>query len=159
MLDVQSGHYQINWLMKMLLLVVGKCSVCDETAKEDTTWGDEICLPTKSIHLFLWSNPKFSLVKWCKDKPGWLGCQFRFLLFVSILMTVLACAHSAHIVFIYQLLSDAESVRWLNHAINKMWPICMQKIVSQLLRPIIPWFLDKFKPWTVVQFPSFILIF
>jgi len=64
-------------------------------------------------------------------------------------MTVLACAHSAHIVFIYQLLSDAESVRWLNHAIDKMWPICMEKIVSQLLRPIIPWFLDKFKPWTV----------
>ncbi|KAG2546383.1 hypothetical protein PVAP13_9KG030042 [Panicum virgatum] len=30
-----------------------------------------------------------------------------------------------------------------------MWPICMQKIVSQLLWPIIPWFLDKFKPWTV----------
>ncbi|PUZ37339.1 hypothetical protein GQ55_9G111700 [Panicum hallii var. hallii] len=30
-----------------------------------------------------------------------------------------------------------------------MWPICMEKIVSQLLRPIIPWFLDKFKPWTV----------
>ncbi|CAO2175261.1 unnamed protein product [Urochloa humidicola] len=48
-----------------------------------------------------------------------------------------------------RLLSDAESVRWLNHAINKMWPICMEKIVSQLLRPIIPWFLDKFKPWTV----------
>ncbi|PUZ37341.1 hypothetical protein GQ55_9G111700 [Panicum hallii var. hallii] len=48
-----------------------------------------------------------------------------------------------------RLLSDAESVRWLNHAIDKMWPICMEKIVSQLLRPIIPWFLDKFKPWTV----------
>ncbi|GJN06595.1 hypothetical protein PR202_ga24340 [Eleusine coracana subsp. coracana] len=48
-----------------------------------------------------------------------------------------------------RLLSDAETVRWLNHAINKMWPICMEKIVSQLLRPIIPWFLDKFKPWTV----------
>ncbi|XP_062178719.1 C2 domain-containing protein At1g53590-like isoform X2 [Phragmites australis] len=48
-----------------------------------------------------------------------------------------------------RLLSDAESVRWLNHAIKKMWPICMEKIVSQLLRPIIPWFLDKFKPWTV----------
>ncbi|XP_006643983.1 C2 domain-containing protein At1g53590-like isoform X1 [Oryza brachyantha] len=48
-----------------------------------------------------------------------------------------------------RLLSDAESVRWLNYAIKKMWPICMEKIVSQLLRPIIPWFLDKFKPWTV----------
>jgi Ca2+-dependent lipid-binding protein len=58
-----------------------------------------------------------------------------------------------------RLLSDAESVRWLNHAIDKMWPICMEKIVSQLLRPIIPWFLDKFKPWTVVQFPSCILAF
>jgi hypothetical protein len=59
----------------------------------------------------------------------------------------------------YQLLSDTESVRWLNHAIENMWPICMEKIVSQLLRPIIPWFLDKFKPWTVVCFPSYILIF
>ncbi|PNT70238.1 hypothetical protein BRADI_2g08500v3 [Brachypodium distachyon] len=48
-----------------------------------------------------------------------------------------------------RLLSDGESVRWLNHAINKMWSICMEKIVSQLLGPIIPWFLDKFKPWTV----------
>uniref|UniRef100_A0A0D9UYX0 C2 domain-containing protein n=1 Tax=Leersia perrieri TaxID=77586 RepID=A0A0D9UYX0_9ORYZ len=48
-----------------------------------------------------------------------------------------------------RLLSDAESVRWLNYAIKKMWPICMEKIVSQLLRPIIPWFLDKYKPWTV----------
>ncbi|XP_037405152.1 C2 domain-containing protein At1g53590-like [Triticum dicoccoides] len=48
-----------------------------------------------------------------------------------------------------RLLSDGESVRWLNHAVKKMWPICMEKIVSQLLRPIIPWFLDKFKPWTV----------
>ncbi|KAM0919518.1 hypothetical protein ACQ4PT_008144 [Festuca glaucescens] len=48
-----------------------------------------------------------------------------------------------------RMLSDGESVRWLNHAIKKMWPICMEKIVSQLLKPIIPWFLDKFKPWTV----------
>ncbi|XBI26605.1 hypothetical protein VPH35_051276 [Triticum aestivum] len=48
-----------------------------------------------------------------------------------------------------RLLSDGESVRWLNHAVKKMWPICMEKIVSQLLRPIIPWFLDKFKPWIV----------
>ncbi|KAF0917623.1 hypothetical protein E2562_020991 [Oryza meyeriana var. granulata] len=48
-----------------------------------------------------------------------------------------------------RLLSDAESVRWLNYSIKKMWPICMEKIVSQLLRPIIPWFLDKFKPRTV----------
>ncbi|KAG6483372.1 C2 domain-containing protein At1g53590-like [Zingiber officinale] len=48
-----------------------------------------------------------------------------------------------------RLLSDTESVRWLNHAIEKIWPICMEKIASQqFLLPIIPWFLDKFKPWT-----------
>ncbi|CAD5186138.1 unnamed protein product [Musa acuminata subsp. malaccensis] len=48
-----------------------------------------------------------------------------------------------------RLLSDTESVRWLNHAIEKIWPICMEHIASQqFLLPIIPWFLDKFKPWT-----------
>lgn len=48
-----------------------------------------------------------------------------------------------------RLLSDAESVRWLNHAIEKIWPVCMEQIASQqFLLPIIPWFLDKFKPWT-----------
>ncbi|KAJ4765529.1 Calcium-dependent lipid-binding (CaLB domain) family protein [Rhynchospora pubera] len=48
-----------------------------------------------------------------------------------------------------RVLSDSESVRWLNYAVEKMWPICMQDIASQLLSPIIPWFLDKYKPWTV----------
>ncbi|KAF3328830.1 C2 domain-containing protein [Carex littledalei] len=48
-----------------------------------------------------------------------------------------------------RVLSDSESVRWLNYAAEKMWPICMQAIVSQLLLPIIPYFLDKYKPWTV----------
>lgn len=48
-----------------------------------------------------------------------------------------------------RLLSDTETVRWLNHAIVKIWPICMEQIASQqFLMPIIPWFLDKFKPWT-----------
>ncbi|KAG1334958.1 C2 domain-containing protein [Cocos nucifera] len=48
-----------------------------------------------------------------------------------------------------RLLSDTESVRWLNHAVEKIWPICMEQIASQqFLLPIIPWFLDKFKPWT-----------
>ncbi|KAB1216165.1 hypothetical protein CJ030_MR4G011982 [Morella rubra] len=46
-------------------------------------------------------------------------------------------------------LSDSESVRWLNHAVEKMWPICMEQIASQkILLPIIPWFLEKYKPWT-----------
>lgn len=48
-----------------------------------------------------------------------------------------------------RLLSDSESVRWLNHAVEKVWPICMEQIASQqFLLPVIPWFLDKYKPWT-----------
>nr|CAD1842553.1 unnamed protein product [Ananas comosus var. bracteatus] len=48
-----------------------------------------------------------------------------------------------------RLLSDAETVRWLNYAVKKIWPICMEQLASQqFLLPIIPWFLDKFKPWT-----------
>ncbi|XWS10218.1 hypothetical protein CRYUN_Cryun39dG0056400 [Craigia yunnanensis] len=48
-----------------------------------------------------------------------------------------------------RVLSDSESVRWLNHAVEKMWPICMEQIASQkILLPIIPWFLEKYKPWT-----------
>ncbi|KAG8657829.1 C2 domain-containing protein At1g53590 isoform X2 [Manihot esculenta] len=48
-----------------------------------------------------------------------------------------------------KVLSDSETVRWLNHAVEKMWPICMEHIATQkILLPIIPWFLDKYKPWT-----------
>ncbi|XP_012074236.1 C2 domain-containing protein At1g53590 isoform X2 [Jatropha curcas] len=48
-----------------------------------------------------------------------------------------------------RMLSDSETVRWLNHAVEKIWPICLEQIVSQkILLPIIPWFLDKYKPWT-----------
>ncbi|EPS72210.1 hypothetical protein M569_02542, partial [Genlisea aurea] len=46
--------------------------------------------------------------------------------------------------------SESETVRWLNYAIEKIWPLCMEEIVSQkMLLPIIPWFLQKYKPWTV----------
>ncbi|XP_008811541.2 C2 domain-containing protein At1g53590-like isoform X2 [Phoenix dactylifera] len=49
-----------------------------------------------------------------------------------------------------RLFSDSESVRWLNHVVEKVWPICMEQIASQeFLLPIIPWFLEKYKPWTV----------
>ncbi|GAB2284265.1 hypothetical protein Dimus_018731 [Dionaea muscipula] len=49
-----------------------------------------------------------------------------------------------------KVLSDSETVRWLNHAIEKIWPVCMEEIISQkIFLPIIPWFLDKYKPWTV----------
>lgn len=57
---------------------------------------------------------------------------------------------------IFQVLSDSESVRWLNHAVEKIWPICMEQIASQkILGPIIPWFLDKYRPWTAVLGNSF----
>ncbi|ESQ30064.1 hypothetical protein EUTSA_v10011273mg [Eutrema salsugineum] len=48
-----------------------------------------------------------------------------------------------------RVLTDSESVRWLNHAVEKIWPICMEQITSEkILGPIIPWFLDKYRPWT-----------
>lgn len=48
-----------------------------------------------------------------------------------------------------RLLSDSETVRWLNHSMEKIWPICLEKLASQeILMPIIPWFLEKYKPWT-----------
>ena len=53
--------------------------------------------------------------------------------------------------FFLQVLSDSETVRWLNHAVERIWPICMEQIASQkILLPIIPWFLEKYKPWTAV---------
>ncbi|XP_073155770.1 C2 domain-containing protein At1g53590-like isoform X2 [Henckelia pumila] len=46
--------------------------------------------------------------------------------------------------------SDSETVKWLNHAIEKIWPVCLEEIVSQkILLPMVPWFLHKYKPWTV----------
>ncbi|KAD6794462.1 hypothetical protein E3N88_05377 [Mikania micrantha] len=51
-----------------------------------------------------------------------------------------------------RVLSDSESVRWLNHLVENIWPICMENIVSQkFLLPLIPWFLEKYKPWTVKE--------
>jgi Ca2+-dependent lipid-binding protein len=51
-----------------------------------------------------------------------------------------------------RVLSDSESVRWMNYAVEKIWPICMEQIASQkILGPIIPWFLEKYRPWTAVS--------
>lgn len=51
-----------------------------------------------------------------------------------------------------RVLSDSESVRWLNHLVERIWPICMENIVSQrILLPMMPWFLQKYKPWTVKE--------
>lgn len=50
-----------------------------------------------------------------------------------------------------KVLTDSETVRWLNHTVEKIWPVCMEQIASQkILLPIIPWFLEKYKPWTAV---------
>ncbi|KAL6554306.1 hypothetical protein OROMI_019979 [Orobanche minor] len=49
-----------------------------------------------------------------------------------------------------RVLSESETVRWLNYAVEKIWLVCMEEIVSQkILLPIFPWFLKKYKPWTV----------
>ncbi|XP_059661372.1 C2 domain-containing protein At1g53590-like [Cornus florida] len=51
-----------------------------------------------------------------------------------------------------RVLSDTETIRWLNLAIEKIWPVCMEQIVSQkILLPIVPWFLQKYKPWTAKE--------
>lgn len=56
------------------------------------------------------------------------------------------------VLIFFQLLSDAETLRWLNHAVEKVWPMCMEQIASQrFLLPIVPWFLEKYKPWTAVR--------
>ncbi|KAL6526683.1 hypothetical protein OROGR_015773 [Orobanche gracilis] len=49
-----------------------------------------------------------------------------------------------------RVLSESETVRWLSYAVEKIWLVCMKEIVSQkILLPIFPWFLKKYKPWTV----------
>ncbi|XP_047333884.1 C2 domain-containing protein At1g53590-like [Impatiens glandulifera] len=51
-----------------------------------------------------------------------------------------------------RVLCDSETVRWLNYAVEKMWTVCMEQIVSQkILLPIVPWFLQKYKPWTAKE--------
>ncbi|CAM0880649.1 unnamed protein product [Alopecurus aequalis] len=95
---------------------------------------------------------------WAAASVGWSNSVVFILAFLYLYMVNARCQmrlrkriQHGEMKSAYQrrMLSDGESVRWLNHAIKKMWPICMEKIVSQLLKPIIPWFLDKFKPWTV----------
>ncbi|KAL7251987.1 hypothetical protein ACSBR1_013775 [Camellia fascicularis] len=51
-----------------------------------------------------------------------------------------------------RVLSDSETVWWLNHAVEKIWPVCMEQIVSQkILLPVMPWFLQQYKPWTAAR--------
>ncbi|KAF7849847.1 hypothetical protein BT93_L0213 [Corymbia citriodora subsp. variegata] len=51
-----------------------------------------------------------------------------------------------------RVMTDSETVRWLNYAVEKIWPVCLEQLSSQkFLLPIVPWFLDKYKPWTVKE--------
>ena len=139
----------------MLLLVVDKCSVCNETVKEDTTWGDEIYLTTKSIHLFLWSNPRFSLVKWCNDKPVWLGLSIPFSPFCFHL-DLDDCSRLCTFSSYYFYLSPPFWCRFS----TVVKPCSRQDMAylygedhfttSMAVWPIVLWFLDKFKSWTAV---------
>lgn len=98
------------------------------------------------------------LVLWILDSIGW---RHPFAFFVSLLYLYKVneryservrkrlqfeerkCAYKR------RLLLDSESVRWLNRVVERVWPICMEQIASQqFLLPIIPWFLDNYKPWT-----------
>ncbi|MCO5571478.1 hypothetical protein L7F22_025218 [Adiantum nelumboides] len=47
-------------------------------------------------------------------------------------------------------LSDSESADWMNQALQKIWPQFLQEFISkEVFKPILPWFIDKHKPWTV----------
>ncbi|KAI5067237.1 hypothetical protein GOP47_0017765 [Adiantum capillus-veneris] len=49
-------------------------------------------------------------------------------------------------------LSDFESADWINQALLKIWPQFLEEFISkEVLKPILPWFIDKHKPWTVVM--------
>ncbi|CAM6013078.1 unnamed protein product [Sphagnum balticum] len=44
---------------------------------------------------------------------------------------------------------EGETVRWMNHAVERIWPLFLENFASQmLLLPISPWFLNMYKPWT-----------
>jgi len=72
-------------------------------------------------------------------------------------MTVPAYACLAHSIFIYHLLSDADSVRWLNHAVDKIWPICMEKITLQLLWPYGPSYCGSWTSSNLERLYNFLL--
>ncbi|KAH7307849.1 hypothetical protein KP509_22G080100 [Ceratopteris richardii] len=49
-----------------------------------------------------------------------------------------------------QLGFDIESVNWINQAVERIWPLFLEKsIAEEILKPILPWFLDRHKPWTI----------
>ena len=47
-------------------------------------------------------------------------------------------------------MAEGETVRWMNQAIERLWPIFLEDLASQILLVPMSSFLDRFKPWTAV---------
>ncbi|XP_047954520.1 C2 domain-containing protein At1g53590-like isoform X1 [Salvia hispanica] len=111
----------------------------------DSTLLHHVCI----VLIFLWFLNSFN---WCHPIAYFLSLIYLYLvheLYVLKLRKKLQFEEKRESDQ-RRVLSDSESLRWLNHAIEKIWPICMEEIVSQkILLPIFPWFLKKYKPWTV----------
>jgi Ca2+-dependent lipid-binding protein len=45
-------------------------------------------------------------------------------------------------------MEEGETVRWMNEALEIIWPIFMESFVSQILVKPLTWFLNQYKPWT-----------
>ncbi|CAI0409738.1 unnamed protein product [Linum tenue] len=101
-----------------------------------------------TVLFFLWALSCFG---WTHPIAYFVSLIYLFLVherYVRKLRTNLQYEESKQ-AYRKRVLSDSETVRWLNHAVEKIWPICMEEITSQkILLPIIPWFLEKYKPWT-----------
>nr|POE51074.1 c2 domain-containing protein [Quercus suber] len=100
------------------------------------------------VLLFLWF---FSYFNWCHPVAYFVSLIYLFLVHERYVMRLQRKLQFEERKQAYQrrVLSDSETVRWLNHAVERIWPICMEQIASQkILLPIIPWFLEKYKPWT-----------
>jgi len=54
-------------------------------------------------------------------------------------------------------LAEGETVRWMNEALEKIWPIFLENFASKILLVPLTSFFDRFKPWSAVWF-SFSLI-
>ncbi|XP_040990743.1 C2 domain-containing protein At1g53590-like isoform X2 [Juglans microcarpa x Juglans regia] len=107
-----------------------------------------IMLHVGSVLLFLWL---FSWFNWCHPIAYFVSLIYLYLVqeqYITRMRRKLQFEERKQ-ADQRRVLSDSETVRWLNHAVERIWPICMEQIASQkILLPIIPWFLEKYKPWT-----------
>ncbi|KAF5460101.1 hypothetical protein F2P56_019995 [Juglans regia] len=107
-----------------------------------------IMLHVGSVLLFLWLLSWFN---WCHPIPYFVSLIYLYLVqeqYITRMRRKLQFEERKQ-ADQRRVLSDSETVRWLNYAVERIWPICMEQIASQkILLPIIPWFLEKYKPWT-----------